>query len=83
VLLYGSYGVLKGFPAAKCPQLSVVLLYGSCRVSKGFPAAKSPELGVAGHLTRLRTANSHFPNFELHQHSTLFYLSLIEGRRKT
>ena len=39
--------------------------------------------GIAGPLTRLAPLNSHLPNLEPHQHSTLFYLSLIEGRCRT
>ena len=39
--------------------------------------------GIAGPLTRLAPSSSHLPNLEPHQHSTLFYLSLIEGRCRT
>lgn len=39
--------------------------------------------GAAGPLMKLAPSSSHLPNLETHQHSTLFYLSLIEGRCRT
>lgn len=40
----------------------------------------APAMEGAGPLTRLGGSSQQLPNLEPHQHSTLFYLSLIEGR---
>src|SRR6266550_548286 len=47
------------------------------------PSTKRVVPGLAGPLTRLATSSPQLPNLEPHQHSTLFYLSLIEGRCRT
>lgn len=56
---------------------------GSYALPKVAPATGRSLSGIAGSLTRLGTSSSHLPNLEPHQHSTLFYLSLIEGRCRT
>lgn len=78
-----SYQGSTDFPAAGSLRLDTGPSPSSYEGSRDFPAAESPQLGLAGPLARLRTTNSRFPNFELHQHSALLYLSLIEGRCKT
>jgi translation initiation factor 2-alpha kinase 3 len=42
-----------------------------------------PRTGRVGSLARFGASSSHLPNLEAHQHSTLFSLSLIEGRCRT
>lgn len=39
--------------------------------------------GSAGLLTKLVPSGLHLPDLDTHQHSTLFYLSLVEGRCRT
>jgi translation initiation factor 2-alpha kinase 3 len=55
---------------------------GAYRMSTIFSTGPSLPR-VAGPLTKLAPSSSHLPNLETHQHSTLFYLSLIEGRCRT
>ncbi|RDW69397.1 hypothetical protein BP6252_08417 [Coleophoma cylindrospora] len=45
--------------------------------------ASSPHVPDTGTIARQSTANFQLPNLQPHQHSSLFYLCLMEGRCKT
>lgn len=58
----------------------------SMKKGKGVPkkcGTSSPSRPKTGDVARQNATNFQLPNLEPHQHSALFYLSLIEGRCRT